>query len=591
VAALNVPEAYVQEWLAANVQFSSTLHSLARLEFRERMKVIKRAMELNEVGHVRVGVDHFLQGCVRKRMPESSSYGPSPAVKISRGAPMSAEARTTPGSSGGSSGVLVSLDGNASGWRECSGSAAPPAPLSPTMPVTVPYDSAARARPPSWVAELMRGEVDRCRIVRAVSERCSVEVRTRLCAIDPFMQFAVCAGVIMDATKCVCPSEAVADFCARYDIMQAVIAEPAAAALPAVPRCVRLAVFAVGVGMGAAAPALLAAVGKVKLSEPATPVPVEVVEVNAVGTNSIGDGYDVAVIPRVAFPVLMYPRANDHLDMVRRRGEYWQSHPGVIVNAALLVGVDSDPGFNPDAMLEAADLLREAGVLVETVVYRRSDGCTGSDWNERFGSGVWTDAARFWSPARPWMIYRSCLSPDTSWGPAPRDLAIPLSAASQSRARVQPAAAPQYRAGEYLPSYETYRDIVSKMLYREMLTVREQNYARLLWGGFPVEGRRLLTREALMKIHGFEQWPQASVANEVSKCEGIINPVSGVSAPAGAPGSVACGVQRYCIPCESFYGACDSSVHAGVFVSGLVLPLVRLTYRMCDAGTCKEPRL
>ena len=80
VAALNVPEAYVQEWLATNVQISDTLVSLATLEFRERMRVIKRAMELNESGHVRVGVDHFLQGCVRKRIPESSSYGPSVVV-------------------------------------------------------------------------------------------------------------------------------------------------------------------------------------------------------------------------------------------------------------------------------------------------------------------------------------------------------------------------------------------------------------------------------------------------------------------------------------------------------------------------------
>ena len=62
VAALNVPEAYVQEWLATNVQASDTLVSLATLEFRERMRVIKRAMELNESGHVRVGFDHFLQG-------------------------------------------------------------------------------------------------------------------------------------------------------------------------------------------------------------------------------------------------------------------------------------------------------------------------------------------------------------------------------------------------------------------------------------------------------------------------------------------------------------------------------------------------
>jgi hypothetical protein len=109
--------------------------------------------------------------------------------------------------------------------------------------------------------------------------------------------------------------------------MQAVMAKPALAAMPPVPRRVRLAVFAVGVGLGAAAPTLLAAARKVRLVDPGTPVPVEVIEVNAVSANSIGDGFDVVVIHRVAFPVVMYPCVNDHLDMVRRRCEFWASNP------------------------------------------------------------------------------------------------------------------------------------------------------------------------------------------------------------------------------------------------------------------------
>ena len=91
--------------------------------------------------------------------------------------------------------------------------------------------------------------------------------------------------------------------------------------------------------------------------------------------------------------------------------------------------------------------------------------------SERFGSGMWRDAARFSSPARPWIIYRSALPADSEWGPASRDLAATLSAASQRRSRVQPAAAPQYSPDEYLPTFEMYRGIVQRMLYREPLTI------------------------------------------------------------------------------------------------------------------------
>lgn len=589
VAALNIPEAYLQEWLSCNVKQACTLDGLARLEFRERVRVIKKTMELHELGQVRVGVDHYLQGCVRKRALADSPREQSPAPKCRRNGLAGAEdclspMKTTAPYTAALAGVV-----RASGAQECSGRVASPMVVSATMPVAIWSAATTCASPPGWVAELMRGEVDRCRIVRAVSERCSVEIRTRLCGIDPFLQFAVCAGAIMDPSKWESPTLAVADFCDRYDIMMAVIAAPLSAVAEAPPVCPRLVVFAVGVGMGAAAPAMLAAIGKLKLSDPSA-CPVEVVEVNGVATSSVSDAYDVAVIPRVTFPVLMYARGKDHLDIVRKRMEFWEEHPRAAVNAALLIGVESDPDFNADAMLEAADLLGEAGLQVEMVVFRRCDDHVRPGLDARFGSGMWMDAARFSSPARPWIIYRSALPADSEWGPASRDLAVPLSAASQRRSRVQPAAAPQYSPGEYLPTFEMYRDIVQKMLYREPLTKREQANARLLWGPSPVASRRLLSREALLKIHGFEQWPQAGVAHDVCKCEGIINPVSGIGAPAGAIGSVACGVQRYCVPCEMFYAACDSAVHAGLLVCSLVLPIGALACRVRDRSTSKETR-
>lgn len=586
VASLHVPEAYVREWLSASVVASSTLHSLAGLGYVDRQRVIKKTMELNTTGQLRVGVDHYIMGCVRNRMsPRADPYGPGIAIKDRRCSVSGADVRTAPGSSIGPIASLESVDTSGAGQRESSGFTAPPTIVCPTMPYSAHGGCAPRARPPAWVAELTRGEVIRCSIVRAVSERCSDHVRLRLCAIDPFMQFAVCAGVIMDASKWENPTAVVFDFCDKYDIVQAVISEPVPAALPSVPRCARVAIFAVGVGLGAAAPALLAAAGKVKLADPSSPVPVEIVEVNAACGGRISDGFDVVVIPRVTFPVLMYSRVQDHVDMVRRRCEYWVNHPERAVNAALMVGVDAPSGYHEGLMLEAAVMLQEAGVLAALVAFKRGGDDGGLDMSDRFGSAVLTDASRYGSPARPWTTYRSCLAGGQLRGPASRDLAVPLSAASQSRARVQPASAPQYRPGEYLPSFEAHRALSARMLLREMLSARDQMHVRLLWGGYPVEGRRLLTREALMRIHGFEQWPQAAAAHDACKREGIINPVSGVGCPAGAAGSVACGAQRYCIPCEPFYDACDRSVHAGVLVAGLALPLMRLTYRPTDRGS------
>ena len=588
VSALNIPEAYVQEWLSGNVTQSATLVSLAQLEYRERVKVIRKTMELHRKGEVRCGIDNYLQGCVRKRSSESASQSP-PAKSRRNGSAGAEDCVPRTGATVGYPTVPFAAAA-VSDRQECSGCAASPALVSATMPMSTWAAPPASASPPDWVADLMRGEVDRCRIVRAVSERCAAEVCTQLCAIDPFLQFAVCAGIVMDPSKWESPSLAVADFCARYDIMLAVIAAPVAAAAPVSPPRARLVVFAVGVGMGAAAPAVLAAIGKWKQSEPGSPFPVEVVEVSGVHTNSVSDEYDVAVIPRVTFPVLMFGKGNDHLDIVRKRMDFWEGHPRAAGNAALLIGVESDSNFCSAAMLEAADLLVAAGLVVEMVVFRRCDDGDLPALDERFGCGMWQDAARFRSPARPWFIHRSALPADSEWGPTTRDIAVPLSAASQSRPRVQPAAAPPYRPGEYLPSYTSYRSLVMKLLWKESLTMREQVSERLLFSAGRGATRRLLTREALLKIHGFEQWPQGSVVNELCKCEGTINPSSGIAAPAGAAGSQSCGMQRHCIPCEMFYGACDSSPHAGLFVCSLVLPIGAAVYRVRDRCTSKQAR-
>ena len=296
VAALHIPAASLAEWVSTNVVQTCTLQGLAKLEFRERISVIEKAHQMDVEAKLRVGADHYLQGCVRNRVAALPAYGPASAAPGKRSSPMSSATTLSPISSfGGNSDSRGSSPSPPCRRRECSGRSAHPDSISPTIPFSVQEPGRGQTRPPEWVAELMRGEVDRCRIVRAVSERVGEAERNRLCGIDPFFQFAVCASVIMDSTKWGSPTAAVADFVDRYDIMLAVIAEPVAPPPGRSPTCARLAVFAVGVGLGAVAPGVLAAVAKAKLVDATSPPAVEVLEVNAIAANAISDGFDLAV--------------------------------------------------------------------------------------------------------------------------------------------------------------------------------------------------------------------------------------------------------------------------------------------------------
>ena len=156
VSALNIPEAYVQEWLSGNVTQSATLVSLAQLEYRERVKVIRKTMELHRKGEVRCGIDNYLQGCVRKRSSESASQS-SPAKSRRSGSAGAEDCVPRTGATLGYPTVPFAAAA-VSDRQECSGCAASPALVSATMPMSTWAAPPASASPPDWVADLMRGE-------------------------------------------------------------------------------------------------------------------------------------------------------------------------------------------------------------------------------------------------------------------------------------------------------------------------------------------------------------------------------------------------------------------------------------------------
>lgn len=86
-------------------------------------------------------------------------------------------------------------------------------------------------------------------------------------------------------------------------------------------------------------------------------------------------------------------------------------------------------------------------------------------------------------------------------------------------------------------------------------------------------GSRLLGRATLLALHGFGDWPQASLVDSLVPCSKQINSATGAPLPPGASFASACGELRWCNSCEQIACAADRTVHPLLLVDALATVL------------------
>jgi len=269
------------------------------------------------------------------------------------------------------------------------------------------------------------------------------------------------------------------------------------------------------------------------------------------------------VTDRVKFNVYLHPAAVDTKDIFRGRQEQWAADSTCFL---LLAAVPAPGCPAAERALEARAYLRQLcpRSSVGMLVFRRGEGSEAPCGSEAvLGPATPALPSEYNSPQAAWMLHRSPMP-----GPL-RRVGRPPAVALPADVRV-----PALRGADgelkTLPPWAQVRRIVEARLFdMEPLSLRDQEVLARM-SQEDAAGGRLLERAHLLALHGFAEWPQASLADSVQPCARWINTVTGRSVPEGSFAAGKCGALRWCRECQAVCSAADSCVHPILLIDAIV---------------------
>lgn len=511
---------------------------------------------------LRAGVDTYVAGCIRRahacRAPYAVSPGaasdraqtpPSPAALV--GLPLDTLLPVSRASSSRQPQNLEErLEEEARLMEDALSSIADRIELSPAH--------AAPPQPPAWARAAFDAQLDRGLLCEHVAGALSSAAMTALAELPPAWQHALSVAATVGEWASV--DAAILAQVATYWRLKG--RGGGGSASSATPRQKLRKVVVVAWNFSLAV-VPLAVAAAARALEGKYPGELVVMELHECAADELSEQMCSAVADRVKFNVYLHPAAVDMKDIFRGRQEQWAADSTCFL---LLAAVPSPGCPAAERALEARAFLRQVCPLssVGMLVFRRGGGSESPRGSEAaLGPATPALPSEYKSPQAAWMLHRSPVL-----GPL-RRVARPPAVTLPAGVRV-----PALRGSDgellTLPPWSEVRRIVEARLFdMEPLSLRDQELlARMTQED--ATGGRLLERAHLLALHGFAEWPQASLADSVQPCARWINTISGRSVPEGSFAAGKCGALRWCRECQAVCCAADSCVHPIMLIDAIV---------------------
>jgi hypothetical protein len=238
----------------------------------------------------------------------------------------------------------------------------------------------------------------------------------------------------------------------------------------------------------------------------------------------------------------------------------------------LLVSVVSPPySLTMERALEMKSLLHQClpKSRVASLVFRRGgsgelvERCTAA-----LGVGIEVRPAEYASAQESWMLHREPATGPVMHVSRPPGIKLPAGV-------TVPALVKDNAIVSSLPAQFLVRSVVEKRIF-DVEPLKEADLQILSRMTEHRAGTtRLMHRATVLALHGFvDDWPQATLVDQLLPCAGMVNPATGGPLPAGASFAAACGSTRWCNQCEQIMSAADRTVHPMLLIDAIATVVV-----------------